>query len=167
MWKKVVEYLGGHPERLVVARVIIENGLTVRDGGIYCNEIEIPATSIARVAKVDTRTVKHTLKSIEDNPELKVIFGHLRSAGHSLKDIARYVGFQVVEITSDDARRPGILAGSAQLLAESKIGIRQAIVDDPELSPEPKLTLIAETSLPGELVPKLLRLNGVKKVSVY
>lgn len=167
MWKKIVEALGGHPERLAVARVIIENGLTVKNGGIYCNEIEIPTTSVAKVANVDRRTVAHAVKSIEENPELRVIFRHLRSAGHSLKDIARYLGLGVIEITPDDARRPGILACSAQLLAERKIGIRQAIVDDPELSPEPKLTLVAEKSLPGDLVPELLKIKGIMKVSVY
>jgi predicted regulator of amino acid metabolism with ACT domain len=40
-------------------------------------------------------------------------------------------------------------------------------VDDPELSPEPKLTLVAEASLPGELVPELLQVPGVKSVSIY
>ncbi|MFH0848477.1 MAG: amino acid-binding protein [archaeon] len=167
MWNKIVEHLGGHPERLAVARVIVENGLTVKNHGIYCNEIEIPSTSIARVAKVDRRTVSHTVKSIEENSELDMIFKHLRSAGYSLRDIARYLEFGVVEITVDDAKRPGILASAAQLLAEKQIGIRQAIVDDPELSPEPKLTLVAETSLPGDVVPKLLKIEGVKKVSIY
>lgn len=47
---------------------------------------------------------------------------------------------------------PGILAKSALILAENSISIRQAIVDDPELSPEPKLTLIAERKIPGELI---------------
>lgn len=167
MWKKVAEQLEGHPERLAVARVIIENGLSVRNGRIYCNEIEIPATSVARIADVDRRTVRHTLHSIEESAELQTIFKHLKSAGYSLKDAARYLGFGVVEITPDDARTPGILASSAQLLAKRKISIRQAIVDDPELSPEPKLTLVAEASLPGELVPELLKVPGVKSVSIY
>jgi predicted regulator of amino acid metabolism with ACT domain len=40
-------------------------------------------------------------------------------------------------------------------------------VDDPELSPEPKLTLIVEKKIPGELISKLLKITGVAKVSVY
>ena len=167
MWKKVSDYLAGHPERLAVARVIIENGLAIREGKIYCNEIEIPAIGIARIAKVDRRTVRLTLKSIEANSELQLVFANLRSSGYSLKDAAKYLGFGVVEITPDDARRPGLLAASAQVLAGKGIGIRQAIVDDPELSPEPRLTLVAETSLPGEVVSQLLKLENVKRVSVY
>jgi len=40
-------------------------------------------------------------------------------------------------------------------------------VDDPELSPEPKLSLIVEKKIPGELIPKFLKINGVVKISVY
>jgi predicted regulator of amino acid metabolism with ACT domain len=37
----------------------------------------------------------------------------------------------------------------------------------PELSPEPKLTLIVEKKIPGELISQLLKVDGVAKVSVY
>ena len=167
MWKKIEKCLKGYPERLRVARVLIENGLRVETGRIYSNEIEIPPIRISRVAKVDRRTVNETIKAIESNPELRVIFENLRSAGYSLKEIARYLNFGVVEVTPVDAKTPGILAKSATLLAEKNISIRQAIVEDPELSPEPKLTLIAETEIPGELVPEFLKIKGIAKVSVY
>jgi hypothetical protein len=167
IWNKVNKCLEGYPERLNVARVLIENGLSVRNGKIFCNEIEIPPIRIGRVAKVDRRTVSETLKMIERNGELKVIFEGLRSSGHSLKEVARHLELGVVEITPVDARMPGILAKSAMILAEKGISIRQAIVDDPELSPEPKLSLIAETKIPGELIPEFLKVKGVAKVSVY
>lgn len=167
IWNKVVECLHGYPERLHVARVLVENGLSVRNGKIFCNEIEIPPIRIGRVAKVDRRTVAETLKMIERNAELKGIFAGLRSSGHSLKEVARHLELGVVEITPVDARIPGILANSAMILAKKGISIRQAIVDDPELSPEPKLTLIAETKIAGELIPEFLKVKGVAKVSVY
>ncbi|RJX15347.1 amino acid-binding ACT domain protein [Candidatus Bathyarchaeota archaeon] len=167
MWQKVVEHLKNHPERLAVAKVLVENGLSIKNGKIYCNEIEIPTVKIARVAKVDRRTVTQTIKTIEKTPELQTIFEHLKSAGHSLREIAKYLNLGVVEITPVSAKIPGILAKSALLLAEKNISIRQALVDDPELSPEPKLTLIAETKIPGELVPEFLKIKGVEKVSIY
>jgi len=163
----VVEYLKGYPERLSVARVLVENGLSVRDGKIYCNEIEIPSIRISRVAGVDRRTVSETIRMIERNPELRIIFREIRSAGLSLKEIARHLNLGVVEITPVNARIPGILAKTATIIAERNISIRQAIVDDPELSPEPKLTLITETKIPGELIPKFLKVKGVAKVSVW
>lgn len=167
MWNAIKKHLGAHPERLKIARVLVENGLSVRNGKIYLNEIEIPPVRIARVAGVDRRTVKETLNVIQDNRDLRPIFEDIRSAGHSLKEIAKHLNLGVVEITPSDARIPGILASSARILAENGLSIRQAIVDDPELSPEPKLTLIAEKKIPGELIPRLLKVKGVAKVSVY
>ncbi|MEM2936947.1 MAG: amino acid-binding protein [Candidatus Bathyarchaeia archaeon] len=156
-----------HPERLKVARILVENGLSVRNGKVYLNEIEIPPVRIARVAGVDRRTVNETIKTIGANRELRLIFEGLRSAGYSLKETARHLDFGVVEITPVDARIPGILANSAMILAKNGLSIRQAIVDDPELSPEPKLTLIVEKKIPGELIPEFLKVKGVAKVSVY
>jgi len=167
MWSNVKKYFEGHPERLKVSRVLIENGLSVKSGRIYLNEIEIPPVRVARAAEVDRRTVKETLNAIKSNRELREIFEGIRSAGLSLKEIAKPLGLGVVEITPVDAKIPGILANSAQILARNGLSIRQAIVDDPELSPEPKLTLIAEKKIPGELIPQLLNVKGVAKVSVY
>jgi hypothetical protein len=91
----------------------------------------------------------------------------MRSAGLSLREIAKHLGFGVVEITPDDPHSVGILAKASTLISEENISIRQAIVDDPELSPEPRLTLIAERQLPGDLIPKLLKVPGIAKVSIY
>jgi len=167
MWNSAKKYFEGHSERLNVARVLIENGLSVRNGKIYVNEIEIPPVRVARTAGVDRRTVVETLKAIESNRELRLIFQDIRSAGHSLREIAKHLDLGVVEITPVDAKTPGILAGSAMILANNGLSIRQAIVDDPELSPEPKLTLIVEKKIPGELISELLNVKGVAKVSVY
>lgn len=167
MWINVKKHFEGHPERLRVARVLIENGLSVRGEKIYVNEIEIPPVRVARAAGVDRRTVKESLNAIRSNRELRPIFEGIRSAGLSLKEIAKHLELGVVEITPVDARTPGILANSAMILAKNGLSIRQAIVDDPELSPEPKLTLIAEKKIPGNLIPDLLNVKGVAKVSVY
>jgi len=167
IWNKVEKNLEGYSERLKVARILVQNGLSVRNQKIFCNDIEIPPIRIARAARVDRRTVTETLRSIEKNKELREIFAGIRSAGHSLKEIAKQLNLGVVEITPVNARIPGILAKSATVLAEKNISVRQAIVDDPELSPEPKLTIIAETKIPGELIPKFLKIKGVEKVSVY
>jgi len=167
MWNTIQKHLEGYPERLKVARVLVENGLSAKDGKIYLNQIEIPPVRIARAAGVDRRTVSETINIIKANRELRLIFEEIRPAGHSLKEIAKHLNLGVVEITPVDAKMPGILANSATILAQGGLSIRQAIVDDPELSPEPKLTLIVERKIPGELIPELLKITGVAKVSVY
>ena len=167
MWNKIKAQLEEYPERLKVARVLVENGLSVKNQKIYLNQIEIPPVRIARVAGVDRRTVIETLSIIRDNRELRIIFEGIRSAGHSLKEIAKHLNLGVIEITPVDARTHGILANSAMVLNKGGLSIRQAIVDDPELSPEPKLTFIVERKIPGELISELLTISGVAKVSVY
>jgi len=166
MWNKIAKALEGYPERLNVAKVLIKNGLSVRNGKIYCGDIAIPVVRISRVAKVDRRTVVQTIRMIESNPDLKTIFSGITPAGPSLREVAKYLNFGVVEITPVDARMPGILAAAASLIAQRNISIRQAIVDDPELAPEPKLTLITEKKVPGDLIPELLKIKGVARVSV-
>ncbi|MGD6805790.1 MAG: amino acid-binding protein [Candidatus Bathyarchaeia archaeon] len=167
MWNTINRQFKEYPERLKVARVLVENGLTVKNQKIYLNQIEIPPIRVARVAGVDRRTVSETLHAIDNHFKLKLIFEGIRPAGHSLKEIAKHLNLGVVEITPVDAKAHGILANSAQILTDGGLSIRQAIVDDPELSPEPKLTLIVEKKIPGELISQLLKINGVAKVSVY
>jgi len=167
MWNNIRKRLEDYPERLKVAKVLVENGLSTKNCRIYLNQIEIPPVRVARAAGVDRRTVVETLNMIKTDPELELIFGEMRSAGHSLKEIAKHLNLGVVEITPVDARTQGILASSAMALAKRGLSIRQAIVDDPELSPDPKLSLIVDRKIPGELIPELLKINGIAKVSVY
>ncbi|HLN45035.1 MAG TPA: hypothetical protein VK209_04950 [Candidatus Sulfotelmatobacter sp.] len=166
MWDAIKKHFEGHSERLRIVRVLLENGLSVRNGKLCLNEIEIPPVRIARVAGVDRRTVLETLHAIEATAELRMIFEEIRPAGASLKEIARHLNLGVVEITVIDPKAHGILANAATILTKGGLGIRQAIVDDPELSPEPKLTLIVDKKIPGELIPELLSIVGVAKVSV-
>jgi predicted regulator of amino acid metabolism with ACT domain len=167
MWNTIKKHFEDYPERLKVVRVLVENGLSVQGKKVFLNLIEIPPVRIARAAVVDRRTVNETLKSIRVNRELRLIFEEIRPAGHSLKEIAKHLNLGVVEITPIDAKAHGILANSAMILTNGGLSIRQAVVDDPELSPEPKLTLIVEKKIPGELISQLVNIDGVAKVSVY
>lgn len=155
-----------HPERLKVARVCLENGLALKGDRIYLNKTEIPTARVARAAGVDRRTVTETIRMVNNQPDLRMIFENLQSAGLSLRGVAKQLGLGVVEITAQDPKAAGILAGASKLLADAGISIRQALVDDPDLVPEPKLTLIAERSVPGGLIPEMLKITGVAKVSV-
>jgi predicted regulator of amino acid metabolism with ACT domain len=167
MWNMIKGHFEDYPERLKVARVLVENGLSTKGGKIFLNQIEIPPVRIARVAGVDRRTVNETLCVIKEDPELKLLFEEIRPAGHSLKEIAKHLNLGVVELSVNDPKAHGILSQASTLLSNAGLSIRQAIVDDPELSPEPKLTLIVERKIPGELIPEMLKIPGVAKISVY
>jgi uncharacterized protein len=167
LWNKIVTTMASHPERLKVVRTLLESGLAIRRSRIYLNDIEVPVVKIARVARVDRRTVGETIKSIESNPELKSIFEKLGSAGISLKGVAHDLGLGTIEILVENPAKPGIIAGASSLLSEAGISIRQALVDDPDLVPEPKLVLIADRPVPGNLVTRMREIPGVVRVALY
>src|SRR5207245_9533206 len=120
MWNKIQQQLGpNHPERLKVARLCIENGLAIRDDGIYLNQIEIPTARIARATGVDRRTVVETTRMIRSDKALRAIFAELQSAGLSLKGVAKQLGIGVVAISAKDPTDVEILAAAAKLLADA------------------------------------------------
>jgi len=167
MWKKVQVLFESRTERLQVAMFLIKNGLSVRGSKVYINQIEVPILKVARAIGIDRRTVKETIRTISADEELKTIFSKMESAGPSLRGVAKHLKLGVVEILADDPSMTGILAGAAAVLATHGISVRQAIVDDPELNPDAKLTLIGDREIPGDAIPALLGIHGVARVSVY
>jgi len=84
-----------------------------------------------------------------------------------LQAVAKEMGLGVVEITADDPNKVGILANASGIFADHGISIGHALVDGPELNPEPKLALIGDRVIPGKAIPLILEIPGVAKVSVY
>jgi predicted regulator of amino acid metabolism with ACT domain len=167
MWNRIQVLFETHPERLQVAEFLLKNGLSVKGNRIYVNEVEVPTLKVARAVGVDRRTVSETIRTIDLDSKVKAIFSKLESAGPSLRAAAKQLGLGVVEITADNPSQIGILANASRVLAEHGISIRQAVVDDPELNPKPKLTLIGDRVIPGKAIPLILKIPGVAKVSVY
>ena len=115
---------------------------------------------------VDRRTVRDTAQLIISDPTLKQVFEKLRPAGPYLADIAKFLGYNVIEIYAD-SHAVGILAKAASLITQENIAVRQAVADDPDLTPEPKLTLVIQKELKGEVLQKILKIPGVSKISTY
>ncbi|WP_455285426.1 hypothetical protein [[Eubacterium] cellulosolvens] len=166
MWKQISERLREYPARLRVARVLVELGLSVKDGRIFCGDIEQSELKIARAIGVDRRTVRETADFIRSDPVLQSVFKGLRPAGPFLPNVAKYLGFRVIEIYADP-HEVGIVAEATALISKEGISIRQAVADDPDLIPEPKLTLVVERAPSGDAIQKMLKVPGVTKVATY
>ena len=166
MWIKVKSFFEDSPSKLRVAKLIVETGLRVAEKGtIYCGEIEMSATKIAAVAGVDRRLVKETAEAILRSSDLRQILMNLKPAGPLLRDVAQYLGYGVVEIRAKpDAL--GIIAETTALIAKEGISIRQILAEDAEIYPDPKLIIITEKPIPGELLPKFLKIQTVKQVTI-
>ena len=166
MWKKVAKYFNRYPKRKKLAKKLLEYGLKVSNNKIYCGEIELSDSKIARAFDLDRRIITDTIKTISTKSDLNKVFSGLKPTCH-LKDVAHEMNWGVIEIIPEDPSTPGILAKVASIIADNKISIRQAIVEDFELSEEPRLFIITEKQVPGILIPKIRKVNGVKAVVVY
>jgi predicted regulator of amino acid metabolism with ACT domain len=167
MWRHISERVKDYPGRQKVAKALVELGLAIKgNSSIYCGGIQLSDLKIARFLGVDRRTVRETAQLISSDPVLKQVFERMRPAGPFLAEIAGFLGYRVIEIYADP-HTVGIVAKAAALVAQENIAIRQAVADDPDLTPEPKLTLIVEKEPSGVILQKMLKIPGVLKVSTY
>ncbi|MGD0421889.1 MAG: amino acid-binding protein [Candidatus Bathyarchaeia archaeon] len=167
MWRQISDKLRDYPGRQKVARALVELGLSIKeDTAIYCGGIELSDVKIARYLGVDRRTVRETAELICSDPVLKPVFEKTRPAGPFLGDIARFLGYSVIEIYADP-HTVGIIAQAAALVSQENIAIRQAVADDPDLTPDPKLTLVVEKQPSGTTLQRMLKIPGVVKISTY
>jgi uncharacterized protein len=167
MWKRIERKLRDYPARVRVARLMVELGLNIdSQGKISCGPIEMNDVKIGRAAGVDRRVVRETVKLIMSDTELARLFRNLRPAGSFLRDVAKDLGFSVIEVYADPTKS-GVIAGVSALIAKEGVSIRQAVADDPELIPEPKLVVITEKPVSGGTLQRILKVPGVSKITTF
>lgn len=156
-----------YPAQEKVIRLILQRGFQVNDRGrVVSGEIEIPHAQIAKELDVDRRVVDTTAQAIREDEMLWKVFKNVRSMIF-LGDVAPILGLGVIEITPTNAAKTGILGDVASAVAKTGLSIRQAVSDDPYFVESPKLTIIAEGKIPGDLVRELMEIEGVRRVTVY
>ena len=166
LWKKISVFFENSPSKLKVTKLIVEMGFRIDEKGkIYCGDLEIPATKIAKAINVDRRVIKETTKAILNTRELRDLFLNLKPAGPLLRDVAKYLGYGVVEIRAKP-EAVGIIAEASSLISKAGISIRQILAEDAEIYPDPKLILITDKPIPGDLLQKFLKIPTVLKVSI-
>ena len=166
MWRQIAKYFNKYPKQKKLAQKLLEYGLKVKDSKIYCGEIELSDSKIARAFEIDRRIISSTIDTINQREELRKVFSNINPTC-SLKDVASEMNWGVIEIIPTDPSMPGILAKVSTIVADEKVSIRQAIVDDFEFTEEPRLFIVTEKQVPGILIPKIRKINGVKAVVLY
>lgn len=155
-----------YPSQAKVARLMLRSGFSVRDDRIFAGEVEVADTAIARAAGVDRRVVRSTVLTISQDKQLSKFFSKLLPTNY-FKDVAPVMGWSAIEIISNDAHQPGILASISGIISDAGISVRQAIVDDPETTEEPRIFIITESTVPPELIPRLRSAKGVRSITIY
>ena len=166
MWQVLIDHFRRYPAQERVVRLMIENGLRIQDGKVFAGPVEIADTAIGRAADVDRRIVRAAVDTIGQDGRLQRVFSRMAPTLH-LKDIAPELGCGVIEIIPTNASQPGILAGVSKVISDARISIRQAIVEDPGFTEEPRLFVVTESRVPGNLIPLVQGVPGVKGVTVY
>jgi len=164
MFDEILEKFEGSPSQQAVIRLFLERGFSVNEEGrVVSGGIEIPYTGIARELDVDRRVVDSTTDAILDDPDLKRIFTNISSVP-SLMDLAPVLDLTVLTVEVDAADEAGIVAEVTGILADYGISIRQVLSEDPEFTDDPKLYVITDTELPGELLVEIRELGYVRRV---
>ncbi|QCC46258.1 amino acid-binding protein [Halobellus limi] len=166
MFDEIMQKFEGSPSQQAVIRLLLERGFSVNDDGrVVSGGIEIPNTGIAREIDVDRRVVDSTTTAILDDEELRRIFQNISSIP-SLMDLAPVLDLSVLTIDPTDAERPGIVAEITSRLADRDISIRQTISEDPEFTDDPKLYVVTDEPIPGDLLNELSELDFVHRISI-
>ena len=154
-----------YPMRRKVAELLLCQGLHVdKDERIFSGAIEISPVKISRALKVDRRVVLETAQMIRATPELFGIFNGLEPTS-SIKGVAKTLGFEVIEIEAEPHAK-GIVSAVTTIVADAGISIRQLICDDPDIYPNPKLTIVLEKRLPANAFLKLRGLKDIRRLSI-
>ena len=161
-----MEKFSDSPSQQRVIRLLLERGFSVNDEGrVVSGGIEIPNTGIAREAGVDRRVVNATTDAILADDELRRIFRNI-SAIPSLMDLAPVLDLTVLTVAVRDAEESGIVATVTAAIADRGISIRQTISEDPEFTDEPKLYVITDGALPGDLINEIRAMPFVRKIEL-
>ncbi|MEZ3165375.1 ACT domain-containing protein [Halorubrum sp. RMP-47] len=164
MFDEILEKFEGSPSQQAVIRLFLERGFSVNEEGrVVSGGIEIPYTGIARELDVDRRVVDSTTDAILADPELKRIFTNISSIP-SLMDLAPVLDLAVLTIEVAAADEAGIVAEVTAILADRGVSIRQVLSEDPEFTDDPKLYVITDAELSGDLLVEIRELEYVRRV---
>ncbi|HVL48051.1 MAG TPA: ACT domain-containing protein [Candidatus Thermoplasmatota archaeon] len=166
MWDLLTRHFARFPAQSRVAQALLAHGFAVRADGIFAGRVAVSDMALARAVGVDRRIIGATIETIRRTPDLARVYERLLPTCH-LKDAAPALGWGAIEIVPSDARKPGILADVARVLAEHGLSIRQAIVDDPDLVEEPRLHVVTESAVPLDAIAEIRQAVGVKSVVIH
>lgn len=165
IWPEVERVLGSSEKRLKIAQTILLHGLRITEKGVYCGDLKVTISSLAKVCGVDRRTVLETLRAIRGSKKLREIFENIEPAGPFLYKVARTLGYRclIIQVHRD---QPGILASVSTALAKRNVNIVQVVAEDPNIFPEAKLYVIVEGEVPGDAIQEILSNPVIKSISI-
>lgn len=165
MLKLLEDFFANARGRRLVAVEFLKSGFRVdAKGKIYAGAVELAPAKIGRALGVDRRVVIETAREISRNEKLLKIF-HWLTPRAFMGNAARELGYDSIELHADPKKK-GIVSAVTKVLADEGIMIRQVISDDPELFPEPVLTVIIDGKLNSRVIRKLKELKFAESILI-
>ncbi len=170
MWKSIQDKFKNSPSQMLVVSKFVQIGLSVKNDfegvpRIFCLDIEIKANSVAASVGVDRRVVLETVKKIASDPELFKFFAGLKPTAN-LGTSDSTLGFGRIEVIPEDANKPGIISGILNIISEHGLNVRQVIVEDPEITDNPKALIVTDKPIPSEIIPAMRKVAGVSALVI-
>jgi predicted regulator of amino acid metabolism with ACT domain len=166
MFDEIMAKFEGSPSQQAVIRLLLERGFSINEEGrVVSGTIEIPNTQIARELDIDRRVVDATTEALLEDEELRAIFTHISSIP-SLRDLAPVLDLHVLTFVPTGADQPGIVATVTAAFSERDISIRQTVSEDPEFTDDPRLYVITDEPIPGDLIEELQALAFTRKLEI-
>ena len=171
MWDQITTKFGKNPSQMKVVRYFVTYGLSVNEKfpeepSVFCANIEVRPNAIALAIGVDRRVVQSVVNKIFADKELLNFFKEMRPIADMGQLSSKILRLGVIEVIPEDPSRSGIISGIVKVIADYNIGIRQVMVDDPIISDSPRARIVTDSPLPGEAVPLMKKVPGVKGIIV-
>ncbi len=165
MWELISDDFSRVPSQAVIAKYMLDIGIRIEGSQLFVDKVGISYTQVAKAMNKDKQIVSATIKTINANPRLHDIYSNILPSCN-LRKVAPIMGWDVVELTLSDPAKPGVLGAVANTIGETGISIRQAIGEDPTYS-SGLLYIITEQPLPGDILKKLQKIDGVEKITLH
>lgn len=153
------------PKQEQVARLMLKLGISVKSGDAYCGPIKQADAAVARALDIDRRVVRCTIERIMSTPELYALFSKIKPT-LLIDEAASEIGCSAIEIVPVDSQVPGLMANILGVLSREMINIRQAVVIDSQESNVSHLIIVADGTIPGDLLAEIRSIGGVASVII-
>ena len=167
MWDIIYNAFGKYHSQLTVVKYLMNYGFSVKEKydnefGIFCGSVEVRSNSLAMSVGVDKRVVIQVVTKIVNDKTLLGFFSKLTAIADLSSASSKLMNLGVIEIIPEDATKPGIISGALKIIADSGIGIRQVIVQDPIITEEPRAKIVTDTPLSPEIISKIKQSPCIK-----
>jgi len=166
LWNKLIDKFKRRKAGFEIARLMLESGMKVEsDGHYYIGNIKITDSAISDALQINRQIVRDTAEFILQDVEIGQVFTRLRPSGSNLVEVASILGLHalVIEANPNDV---GVVSAVMKVFGDLGIMVHQAIVDDVELYPEPRITIIYKGGHDEELIKKLSATGIVKSINI-